>query len=180
MRGARAVHPGLHSLPENRRGLRQPMFLLRHPDDPRALPQPPHGGCGAGGPPARGERREGADPRRAGYEPLRRRSLRKARPARTFGQAVRNRGPALDPAFVLLPGLHHRRASGNGCAAGKGRQIHRPSAAACVGAGIEGHEPPWRPRKHLGADPQDAGEDPGPDASHDADHRLSGGNRTGF
>ena len=50
LRRARAHNPQLFCVPQNRRGLRQPLFLLRYPAHPRRLPQPHDGGysCGSG------------------------------------------------------------------------------------------------------------------------------------
>ena len=55
VRAAGLHRPGL-GLPADRRGLRQPLFLLPHPLHPRALPLAPHGR----------HRRGGEVPRRAG------------------------------------------------------------------------------------------------------------------
>lgn len=49
-RSAAAVHPGLSGLPEDCRGVQQPLCLLRHPQAPGQVSEPSGGGHFAGSP----------------------------------------------------------------------------------------------------------------------------------
>ena len=67
----RADHAEIQRIHPHRRGLRQLVFVLRDPDDPRRLPQPPEGGYPGRGQNAGGAGRQGVHADRAGHDALR-------------------------------------------------------------------------------------------------------------
>ena len=116
-RGAHPVHAPLVRLPPHRRGVRQPLRLLRDPLPPGQIPQPPHGGPAGRGPGAGVRRRQGAAGHRPGHHPVRHGPERRA-PALGPPAGAVQAGLPLDPAPLPVPGRdhggpdrHHRRRS---------------------------------------------------------------------
>ena len=144
---------------QDRRGLRQPLHLLRDPADPRRLPQPHDGSI----------EEEALALVENGAKEL----ILIAQDTTRYGLdlygSIRSQSCCAACAESKLhwirvlycyPDAITDRLLGD-CRRGKDRQIHRPAAAARLGQDSEGDEPPRRPREPHGADAEDPGEDPG-------------------
>ena len=107
---SRGYDPAALCLHEDRRGLRQPLRLLRDPVPAGSLPQPEDGGLRRRGRGSGRRRRPGADRGGPGYLPLRRGSLRQAHAARAASPVLPRGGLALDPRPLHLSRRADRRA----------------------------------------------------------------------
>ena len=162
-------------LPEDRGGMRQALHLLHHPEDPRRLPQRPHGAACAGGAGSGGGRREGADPGSSGDDGLRRGPVRGEIPPPAPQKAVPDRRTVLDPPPLLLSGGDLQRAHPGH----EGGAEDLPLRGSAHPARLYG-DPEADGTAHVpgaaGGDHRKAPErDPGYLYPHDADHRIPGG-----
>ena len=136
----RSGHPSPHRLPEDLRGVRSSVLLLRHPlhPGPDALPHDGFAPARGGGPGA--ARREGADPHRPGQHRLREGPRGRHRSGGPAPDPGARPGHRVDPDPLRLPRPGHPRAPRDHGRIVQGLPLPRHSAPAFGRGHPEGHE----------------------------------------
>ena len=142
LRAARADHPLLFRLCQALRRMQQPLHLLRHSADPRALSLAAVRRHRKRMPQSHRERRDRADADRSGHLALRKRLPRGQTAAAPAAAHASGHGQAaLDARAVLLSRHGDRRAAGRDGVSAQGLPLSRPAAAAHRGPRAQAHEP---------------------------------------